>query len=1050
MNMDIREDCVMDADESKNIIENNTGNEEGGAVTEPESEAVTAKIFSPIFFLLFVAAPQIILIILTYISQRGGDWAPQAIALIAAEVAAAAAFIYLVTVKLIKGCAITWAERVICSAVYSLVALASAVIPGDLFAPDGWNAAPGLPNFRIWAIMLCTVTVCYNIAGAVYEKTPKSEERKPVIRRLIMMIAVPVVWYTAIIYIQYALEDSGSFLEIPASFTMTVIIAGAYATLYMIFKFIFTLKNNAGIKFESGADIKPFKNFRILAAIGGLALPLAGLLVNLLVGARWGLSGLNGLRYSSGMFGDFSSPWFFAIAAANGALLIAPQPKDIKIRLLTLFLKSAGLVYIFYFFIVFLPILPLGFVGLLAFGLGILLFAPLFALMIQCYAVYTDVTALSAYYSGKTSHPGKIIATVIFAGLITLPSAVTASAYIQKANFHSALQYVDEYKNSLTAGADSAINQKRIDLAGLSRTMNYLDWGTSSSFWIFRFDPNTTPIISKMMTNIITGGRKLSEDTRYIMDSVFFDAGYNGSVTELVNGRTVGTDAGISRASLAGVKTATVYDTAAGVYKTWVDLELYNNNDFGAVEYITKFKVPEGTFISDYYLDVSGERKSGILADRRAATLIYQRIVNSQRDPGLLRLVSPDTAELRVFPFNGRETRLTGFELMHVSDFELTIDGRTAASDIASAAGADGKAITKADGTAAAPIADESGNVYTGGVALLSAETVGKLPEAVRKPKYYFAVDCSDGSNIAWHLRNIYDYAALNGIAPEDAALIFASYKLAVHGMSEIADVNESGYVYRAKAAQDFSNKYRSRSGFNFDRAVKYVMTSVGEGEYPVIVAATDNLPGAVLPESVFGYGAVYAENPNYHLLNHDLTLTEYGYTNNLRGAAVDRPKIYPVVSYNGVCLRNEGRSAIVPLPYNDAETTVAKAPDAGLTGNRFKDALYLYARLNLYGGAANGQNGNSAATAGEDALTLLRASFRTKTLTCQTAFIVVETAEQERQLYSLQEDIISEEYISPKDTVSMDGPDTAALAVVSVFAMLVIAAYRRRRQARA
>ena len=109
-------------------------------------------------------------------------------------------------------------------------------------------------------------------------------------------------------------------------------------------------------------------------------------------------------------------------------------------------------------------------------------------------------------------------------------------------------------------------------------------------------------------------------------------------------------------------------------------------------------------------------------------------------------------------------------------------------------------------------------------------------------------------------------------------------------------------------------------------------------------------------------------------------------------------------------------------------------------------DALYIHSRLRLYGGSVNNAPGTGGPSA-SDSLLLLRASFRTKVLTPQTAFIVVETLEQERELFALQEELLSRDIAeAAKENVNMDGPDTIAIIVISALTVMIAAALRRRR----
>jgi hypothetical protein len=770
------------------------------------------------------------------------------------------------------------------------------------------------------------------------------------------------------------------------------------------------------------------KLYGVYALIAGLILPLLGLIVNFIAagGLEWDTVGGRNISFDIGLFGNFGSGWYFLIAAANGALLMLQPPKDKRIRLFTLYLKSAGFLYILYFLLIFLPIMPLGLIGIFFYGLGILIFAPLFAFLIQSYNIYVDIIVLAKQFSAK------YIVTAIILGVATIPLAITAAAYYDKANFQTAVVYAEDYRDYPKADGGFPLHERDIvDTFALRRTMSQMEWSLDSSVTWFNIQTRKTPFISAFYTHIVANGRVLTVETKQFMENLFFDAGNRINALNALNDFNLNTRQG-SMANLESIDVKTGYDPGLGVYKTSVGLTLKNNNAHGNVEYVTGFSLPEGVFISDYYLDVFETRKQGILADRRAATLIYQQIVRTRQDPGLLRYITDDAVELRVFPFSAGETRFTGFELLHVSDFELSIDGVLIKPE-----------FNKQD-------EPPEQDIYVKGVALLSAETISSLPAIVREPEYYFVIDCSKGSDILQHINKVFSYAALNGVNPENSILVFASYKLDIHKLSDVYQDSAGDLVKARKLAGKYSTGY----GFNLNRAVKYIMSNMSEGKFPIVITVTDNMQESVQPAFITGYTPAFAENPNYHLLNQDMTLTEYGYKNNFAGNIVEQPVLLPVASFNGICLQNDGTDKIIPMPpgfehekeYSNSyenEQAPGQIDNLELTGNRFKDALYIYSNLRFYSAVNNfrtGELANVGTKTGEDSLSMLQAAFRARVLTQQTAFLVVETAEQEQRLLELQEKILSGKYMSEGgEPVTMDEPNILILILLAAVAIIII-----------
>jgi hypothetical protein len=181
------------------------------------------------------------------------------------------------------------------------------------------------------------------------------------------------------------------------------------------------------------------------------------------------------------------------------------------------------------------------------------------------------------------------------------------------------------------------------------------------------FSEGSTPILSEVYSRLVLDGKMISQEKVMELENLFFDAGHDLSGNHLSDDSFAG-----SGVRLTAADTETQYDENIGAYRTWVNLTLQNGPDTGSGEYVTSFKLPDGAYVSDYYLDVAGTRKEGILADRRAAEFLYQKIVRASKDPGLLRYTGRNTLELRVFPFRSREQRKTGFEVIHNEPFDLT------------------------------------------------------------------------------------------------------------------------------------------------------------------------------------------------------------------------------------------------------------------------------------------------------------------------------------------------------------------------------------------
>ena len=416
----------------------------------------------------------------------------------------------------------------------------------------------------------------------------------------------------------------------------------------------------------------------------------------------------------------------------------------------------------------------------------------------------------------------------------------------------------------------------------------------------------------------------------------------------------------------------------------------------GDGEYKMVFKLPAGAYIRDYYLEVSGTRKAGILADRRAAMFLYNKIVNTRKDPGLLHYIGRNTLELRVFPFGPGQVRKTGFEVIHYEPFDLELDDKTVSLNAGGEAGQP-DTQTRQD-------QEDRSLAFEGGLLLPSAFKEELQPAAGRQPRYYFVLDSSKSSNVEWLISQVEAYADANHITK--AEVLFVNSQVRFYTLE---DMREAEYV--------------GNYGYNLNLAIRTILDRVdGKDSFPVILAVSDNMPAAILPKDIFPLASRYPESRYYYALNHDLTLTPYSFDDNLPGSPVEKPILQKALDYNGHYVADNGESEL--LFTEDPPDRFTK------TGNPLKDALLLDAMQN-----------KAYLDGSFDTAELVRASFRFGILAPQTAFLVVETSAQERELLDIQEQVLNNNMDA--SLISLEEPPL--LCILLLPAMIFL--FRRRRQ---
>jgi len=610
-----------------------------------------------------------------------------------------------------------------------------------------------------------------------------------------------------------------------------------------------------------------------------------------------------------------------------------------------------------------------------------LVFAPAGALVMQIIHIVKEWPEMASQWGAIR------VAAVFAAGLLVLPACVLTSFIGDRENLSNAAAYLEQNAYAV---------EKPVDLYRLKRTLKHVNEAFEPEDELLGFGiSRNTPLISDIYAQMVLDKKVISQENIRELNTLFFretddysdiwdfgdgfSDGYNDGLTLFDNE--------ISSVSLADVRCETQYDAKAGATRTWVNLTLEGSSSDGNQEYVTTFTLPEGAYISNYYLDVAGTRKYGILADERAALLVYRDIVGSSQDPGVLHYINDRKAELRVFPFSAYEKRYTGFEILHNQNTAISIDGRNIELKAASA----------------------PEEVKLNGAALITPACKARLPEAQkRNANYCFIVDCSYGSDVDYEVSRVEAYADKNGIT--SGKVIFASYNAREYAL---ADIQKAGT--------------EAQCGFNLGLAVKKILMENGEESVPVILFVSENAPAAIFPKHVSQLAKKFPESGCYYALNPDMSLTPYRFISNEKQSPVNAPIIGKALDYNGHPVKDDNESEIV--------ITGTLPEQFSASGSQYADALLLDVLLK-----------NDPSMDKNTSLRMLRASFETGILTQQTAFTVVETEIQESELLQAQKEFLTED-----KKLAMETLDEPQLVICIPLALLIfgMAAIIKRRKAR-
>ena len=355
----------------------------------------------------------------------------------------------------------------------------------------------------------------------------------------------------------------------------------------------------------------------------------------------------------TGIFGDFNNPWFYILTVLNAALMCIPPIENKLYRLVFFVGKCITLTYTLYFFLVFLPFLPLSVLAIIVIGVGFLMLAPLLLFVIHLFELSKDYNYLI------TQFPKIRIIGISIVGFLAIPICITLTYRNDKQVLNEALSFI--YSPDYSKHYD-------IDKNSLKKTLNvvssYKDYGNNGGDLFGK----GVPYISSYFNWLVLDNLTLSDAKINKIEKVFFDKPSFKIETENTQKDSV---------IISQIATRSTYDKTQKAWKSWVDLEISNKTvDRFNAEYTTTIDLPDGCWISDYYLYVGKKKEYGILAEKKAAMWIYSQIRNENRDPGILHYLTGNKVAFRVFPFTQYQKRKTGIEFLHKEPITLKIDNK--------------------------------------------------------------------------------------------------------------------------------------------------------------------------------------------------------------------------------------------------------------------------------------------------------------------------------------------------------------------------------------
>ncbi len=775
-------------------------------------------------------------------------------------------------------------------------------------------------------------SLLYTLLALVVHVTPQDRDHSFWIN-VMGAILIPLLWYLFFMVVVPLLHNLNS-----PDFAKHVIILGISICT---FSFVFFLMRGVLILANRFPWLSQVQSWIWQVPLGLLA-PALGLFLN--------------NHFFEQVFGNFSHPLYYIIAALNGLVLILPNGQHTFWRGILFILRSLGYSYIIYFVLVMLPYAGLTIPAVIFFGTGFLMLAPLAIGLWQASVLYHDYRFLKASWG---DWPLRILFILSFAAI---PLTIVINLQLDRQDLHKALNYALSRDYTLNQSLD--VHPDRI-----KRSLAFLRGHQEKGSLLFDQPANYQPYITPLYNWLVLDNLTLSGSKMQKLEKL-----YLGEVQSWPS-RSRWRMAGSDKVVLDCMRGETVWDEEKAYYRSWVHLTMHNTDSSRRQEFFSEFELAPGAWISNYYLNIEGRKEYGILAERKSAQWVYQQIVRTRRDPGIIYYKPSGSLDLRVFPLAPQETRFTGLEIIHREPIHFELEGLSLELNDQS------RTMDSSDQT----ITTQAGVLYV-------PPALNKdLKEVKRRPRYHMLLDYSSQAlgNGDLYIEQIQKLLSDYTLAPEDIQVSLVNYEMKTLDL-------------QGDWTQEILN-FPKRGGLDLEFAIKSVIWDHyhhARDTYPMIFILSSQFEGYTLGNDIRQFTRLIPEKPPLFRMDHLGTLKAYEWSSpkkelevNVSSWAAPSVLAYTKSQKPLVYLSPKEEGVILPLP------DIASLENVTLDSISWKDALSLQGQVY--------QMTYYPETHGDKWLKIVQNSFRTKVLTPHTSYISLENEAQKQALLAKQAQIL-------------------------------------------
>jgi len=351
---------------------------------------------------------------------------------------------------------------------------------------------------------------------------------------------------------------------------------------------------------------------------------------------------------------DFQAPIIYLLAILNGIVLMLPVVRSLFWHRAIWLAQCVLFPFSAYFFLVFLPWLPLSLFAVIAAGAGFLMLVPLVLGIAHAYRL------ADGFREEVRDGRAWPVALLGLGAVLLLPALGLDSAWHDRVALDDALAYLysPDYRHDITFPGG---------LPALASALQHLREVKHGIF---------LPFLTPLYDRIVFHGLVLPDAKIDELQAAFFGEAAVAQAGVFLRSRNPGDNtwpAPLSPSRDVILDNVQVTAQPEGASSTARLLLTMRNLGPGGAEFSATIHLPEGVYMSGFALQMNGDFVPARIVERKTAQWVYEKIATARCDPALLVYDSRASLSLRVSPFAAGEIRQARLDLVYANGAPLTV-----------------------------------------------------------------------------------------------------------------------------------------------------------------------------------------------------------------------------------------------------------------------------------------------------------------------------------------------------------------------------------------